>query len=622
MGFPARAERRAWGELVAKVAGPTVLLGALALVPSVLPPFRLFLATLVLVYVIVATGLNVVMGFSGQISVAHAAFMGVGAYTTAILMDRFAWPFPLALLAAILLTTVLGYVVGVPALRIAGHYLALATLAFQLIVETIIFNWDDVTNGPRGVPVPSATIGPIDLTGTGLYLILLAVTALAWVFVRNLVRSRVGRAWIAIRDREIAASVMGVKVARYKTLAFAISAAYAGLAGGLFAVTVGFLDPLAFNIWESVKQLTMVIFGGLGTLFGPAVGAALLATAPEFLRGFAEHALLVFYMLLLVTLLFLPGGLAAGFRRLAARLAPVRSDVRPATEAHADAAGRGPSWQRGERPEPSGVEAMPLLEVRGVSVHFGGLAALDRVDLTIQRGQIKGLIGPNGAGKTTLFNVVTRVYATTAGKVRFDGEDLLAHRAHDVAPLGMARTFQNVEMFRSMTVLQNVLVGLHHRGSAGLWRCGLWLPSARREETVAVDDARGVLRFLGLDRFSDDMADQLPLGLQRRVELARALASGPKLLLLDEPASGLATTEAQQLMQDVRAIRDAGVTILLIEHNMRFVMGLSDSVTTLDQGRVIFDGTPQDAQSDPDVIRAYLGEEAGQEEEPVRELST
>lgn len=590
------------------------------LLPLVLEPYRVYLATLVCVYIVSVVGLNVVLGYSGQISIAQAAFMGVGAYTTAILMDRYAIPYLLAVAIAVAFTTMLGFLVGVPALRISGHYLALATLAAQLIIENIIFSWDTVTNGPRGIPVPPVELFGFEMRNTPLYVFALTVALLAFLLVRNLVRSRIGRSWRALRDQQVAAVVFGVGQARYKTMAFAVSAAYAGLAGGLFAVTVGFLDPLAFNLWESVKQLTMLLFGGVGTLYGPVIGASILEVLPAFLTVFEEHSLLIFFILLLLVILFFPGGISDSFRRLVVavevrtrraagrgRLPVADADI--GEEVHAKAA-IDPASVR----EPTVPPGTPLLEARGITTHFGGLVALDDVDLTVNRGEIKGLIGPNGAGKTTMFNILTRVYNQTSGTVHFDGHDLGRYKRQALAGLGFARSFQNVALFPSMTVLENVLVGAHHLGRSGFWRCGLHTPGMAREERAARASAYETLRFFDLEGYADTLATVLPIGLQRRVEIARAMASRPTLLLLDEPASGLTSHEAGQLMDDIEELREAGVTVLLIEHNMRFVMGLADSITVLDFGRVIFEGSTEDAQSDPEVIRAYLGSDDEPEE--------
>jgi ABC-type branched-subunit amino acid transport system ATPase component/ABC-type branched-subunit amino acid transport system permease subunit len=587
------------------------VLAALILLPAALASFQLYFVTIILVYTIVAIGLNILMGYTGQISVANGAFMGLGAYTTVLLMSLLGLNVLPALVGAMVLTAALGFLVGIPALRIRGHYLALATLAFQLIVETVIMNWTSLTGGPNGQKVPDATLGPWILKDLLLYYFVLLVALLAFLFARNLLRSRFGRALIGIRDHEVAATVMGVDVTWHKTFAFALSSAYAGLAGGLFAITVAFLDPLAFTVWESVKHLIMVILGGLGTLVGPVIGATLIAAAPELLRGFREHSLLIYYALLLMLLLFMPGGVASGLERL------LRAIV---TRRHASiATGREPLVSTGSAAGAKTVlparapvargNGKPLLEVSGVGVTFGGLAALSNVSFTVSAGEIKGLIGPNGAGKTSMFNVLTRVYQPTSGSVAFNGRELLQVKAHEIVKLGLSRTFQNVEMFGSMTVLENVLVGMHHSLQASLLSSGLALGSQQREEREAVEKATSILKFLDLEGLKDAMANQLPLGTQRRVELARALAAGPTLLLLDEPASGLTHSEADRLMADVRALRDSGITVLLIEHDMRFVMGLCDSITVLDRGEVICIGTPAEARANPRVIEAYLGKE-------------
>jgi ABC-type branched-subunit amino acid transport system ATPase component/ABC-type branched-subunit amino acid transport system permease subunit len=596
--------------------GFLVVMAVLIVLPSMLESYRIYLATLVCIYIVIVIGLNVVMGYSGQISIAQAAFMGVGAYTTAILMDRFGVPFLLALFVAVLFTTGLGFIVGIPALRIAGHYLALATLAFQLIIENIIFNWDSVTNGPRGIPVPPVELFGYTMRDAPLYFLALFFAVIVFFFVRNLVLSRTGRSWRALRDQPLAAVVFGIGPAKYKTMAFALSAALAGLSGGLFAVAVGYLDPLAFNLWESVKQLTMALFGGLGTIYGPVLGAAILEVLPAFLTGFEEHSLLIFFIILLLILLFLPGGMAEAFRRLSVRIAVLSSKARGQGSIPKQVSETTTDIRRAPVTMPDVVGrttvdlGQPLLVVKDISVQFGGLVAVDGVNLTIKRGEIKGLIGPNGAGKTTLFNVITRVYDQASGTVTYDGEDLAAQRRQGLTQLGMARTFQNVAMFTSMTVLENVIVGSHHRYKAGFWRTGIRTAGAIREERRSHDEAMEVLAYLNLDQYANTLANVLPVGLQRRVEVARAMSAHPSLLLLDEPASGLTSQEAGQLMDDIEMFRDAGVTVLVIEHNMRFVMGLVESITVLDQGRVIFDGSAADAQQDAGVIRAYLGTDA------------
>ena len=468
-------------------AGALALLVALILLPFELAPFQLYLLTLILVYTIVAVGLNILMGYAGLISIAHAAFMGVGGYTTALLMSLAHWHVLPSLLGAVVLVTAIGFLVGIPALRVQGHYLALATFAFQMIAETVIANWTGLTNGPNGVKVPTAMLGPWTLKELPLYYFVLVFAIATFVFAWNLLRSRLGRALISIRDHETAAQTMGVNLTWYKMLAFGISSAYAALAGGLFAITVSFLDPLAFTFWESIKYLIMVILGGIGTIVGPIIGAVVIAASPELLRGFREYSLLIYYALLILLLLFIPGGLLGGGIRMLRLLAPRRIDASQATSEAAPAAVTPVKRLLQGLGRPVAVKT--LLEVSRIGVQFGGLAALEGASFSVETGQIKGLIGPNGAGKTTMFNILTRVYQPNAGSLLFNGEDLLKVSAHNIVSLGISRTFQNVEMFGTMTVLENVLVGMHHRLHSGLVASGLALPAQRREEREAVQRA-------------------------------------------------------------------------------------------------------------------------------------
>ena len=579
------------------------ILASLVLLPLGLEQFQLYMATLILVYTIVAVGLNIVMGYAGQISIAQAAFMGVGAYTTALLMSLAHWNVLPAMLAAVVLVTAIGFLVGIPALRIRGHYLALATFAFQMITETVIANWTSLTNGPSGVKVPVAVVGSLTLKELPLYYFVLTFAVAGFLLSWNLLRSRVGRALISIRDHEVAAQMMGVNLTWYKMLAFGISSAYAAVAGGLFAITVSFLDPLAFTFWESIKHLIMVILGGMGTITGPVIGAVVIAASPELLRGFREHSLLVYYAILILLLLFIPGGLISGLTRLTGLVAPTGMWKSRSTD---DA---GVHSKVKQLPKTDSRLASPgqLLGVSNIGIRFGGLTALNKISFEILPGQIVGLIGPNGAGKTTLFNILTRAYEPAEGTLIFNGVDLLKAGPHEIVSLGISRTFQNVEMFGTMSVLENVLVGMHHTLHSGLLASGLSLPSQRREERKAKERAHQILDFLDLGAVAGSMANQLPLGVQRSVALARALASQPTLLLLDEPASGLNHAEAGRLMANVRAIRDAGITVLLIEHDMRFVMGLCESITVLDQGEVICTGTPAQVSVNTRVVEAYLG---------------
>lgn len=598
-------------------------LAALAYLPRTVSEFRLYFFTVILCFVIAAVGMNVVSGYAGQITITQAGLMGVGAYSTALLMRYFEMPYVLAIVIAAVGTALLGSLVAIPALRIKGHYLALATLAIQVIIYRILANWVPVTGGPNGLRVPTPLLFGERFTDTTKYWFVGIIALVAISVARNLIRSGFGRALVTMREEQLLATVMGVNATRYKLFAFGVAALYAGLAGGLFAGTVMFLDPAAFNITQSIAFLVMLIFGGLGTVVGPIIGAVIVVGAPDFFRSFEEHWALYYYITLLAFLLFLPFGIIGGLQRLGQRVrssAVLRTSyewgvARPddmSEAAAVDIEGRATGSSPAVSPD---FTAAPMLQAKGVSLAFGGLQALKDVDFTVAKGEIAGLIGPNGAGKTTLFNVITGVLRADEGSIAFGGRDMLMVRPHEVIATGMARTFQNIEVCSQLTVAENVIIGMHSRMPAGPFPAALRLPGFVRAEKQASVDAREILASLNLLEYAERAVGSLPLGIQRKVEIARALASDPKLLLLDEPASGLSQHEAIELMQDIRRLRDSGITVIVIEHNVRFVLGLVDRVTVLDKGHVIFSGSPVDAQNSTAVIEAYLGREDDTEDD-------
>ena len=583
-------------------------LAVLLAVPVLANPYVVYVVTIALVYVILAVGLNLLLGCAGQFAFANAALFGIGAYATGLLELRLGLPFWLALPAGAAFTALIGLLVALPALRLSGLYLALATMAFAQFTQWTLLNWEAVTFGAGGVKLPPAPFagGPVP-SATAMYYVTLAVTAGLVAMADGVVRSRVGRAFVAIRDSEVAAEALGIDLARYKTLAFALSAFYAGVAGGLYARALGFVAPEGFDLFQMVVQFSMVVVGGLGSVWGAVLGAGVLVGLQEALRAFKGAQEIAFGLLLMTTIVFLPEGLVSVLRgRVAGWDEPLRRPDRPGADAApAHVAGAGRPAQRGGH-----AAAGAGLVVRDLQIAFGGVRALDGVSFEVERGEIRGVIGPNGAGKTTLLNVISGFHRPARGAVLLEGVSLTGLRASAVAARGLARTFQTTQLFRGMTVLENVMTGLHLELAAGVLSASLGRPAVAEEEARAAARARRALAFVGMEGFADRRATALSFGQQRLVEVARALVREPRAILLDEPAVGLSLARVAEFDALLRRIRDErGVTIVMIEHVIRLVMDVSDRVTVLDYGRKLAEGTPEEIRRDPAVIAAYLGRE-------------
>jgi branched-chain amino acid transport system permease protein len=597
-----------------------VLAVVLAMAPMVLSTDLVNMGVYALIYGMAAIGLSLLMGLAGQVSLGHAAFFAVGAYTQAILVTKTQVPGILAAVLAVAASMLVALLVGLPLLRLRGHFLALATLGLGIIVAVVARELDVTggTSGIFGIPKPSFLGRVYDSPQEYFWLLAPFVVVGLWL-AQRLVHSRTGRALGAVNDSEVAAECLGVDTYALRVRVFVLAAGYAGLAGVFYAHWLAVVSPEAAGFELSVTLLLMVVLGGLGTVWGAVIGAVAVEALDESMRSFiprlipgasGEVQLLGFGIVLVLLVVLLPGGLAQLWARLTRRRGTeAASPVVPRAEHDVNDAAMGYSGQQALSRLLAQADVTdsgsPLLSIRGLTMRYGGVTALGDIDLDVRAGEILALIGPNGAGKTTAFNIITGVLEPTAGTVTLRGTQVQGRRPHVIAKLGATRTFQNLQVFGSTTVLGNVKVARHLRSRSGIFRGMLGL--AGREEREIEDWARTAIAALGLTEHADRPVTDLAFGQQRKVEVARALALAPSLLLLDEPMAGLSGTERDSLAWLLRRVRTAGISVLLVEHDVDAVMALADRVAVLDDGRLIALGEPQDVRADPAVIAAYLG---------------
>jgi branched-chain amino acid transport system permease protein len=567
-----------------------LIFAAAAAIPLAGDDYVILIATRAAVYWVLVSGLNLVVGFAGQLAIGWVSLLTIGAYTTSVIVAR-GWLGPLpALGIAGFAGALAGAIIGLPALRLRTFYFAMTTLGFATIVTQVALAWTDVTGGGIGIAGP-ALPAPFG-TQSGFYLFCLALAALCTWMTLNIAASRFGRALVGLRDAEVAAEAMGVSKAHLLVTVFLFSGALAAVAGGLFATLQSYITPDAFTFDLSVLFFIAILIGGRGSVLGPLLGTILLTILPEFAAPLVAWSTFLYAALLLVIVIAVPGGIADLLDQRRRRKLPQHRLIVPRP-------------QLAERLITVHSER-PALALSRVELSFGGVRAIDGLDFELRPGEVHGLIGPNGSGKTTTLNVISGFYAPQEGETRI-GDAPLSGGPQTRAALGIARTFQTPRAIGEASVLENVMIGGTIEGHASFAECALALPRHRRDEATLRTQAERCLEIVGLEALADERADRLQHSELRFMEIARALMLRPAFLLLDEPAAGLSADEIMRLGALLKSIRAAGCSVLLVEHHVDLIFDICDRVTVLNLGRELAAGTPSEIRAHREVVSAYLG---------------
>ncbi len=580
-------------------------LGAASLIavfPFVSPnEFYLRLAQDIAIWAIAAIGLNLLLGYSGQISLGQSAFFALGAYGSGIVATTYQWPLWLSIPLGILIASAAGIVIGLVALRARTHYLAMATLAFGFIIEILCQRWVGLTGGSMGlIGVPQLNFG--NFANGAIYFFWVAAGTLLVVqmLMDYVASSEVGRDLQAMKESESFALTTGMNVRLWRAGVVVVSALLAGVAGVLFVHQSGYVSSDAFNLERSINLLIAVVIGGLGRSYGALLGAAIVILLNQLTAGLYEVSYFIFGGILLAVMLFFPAGAVGAVDRvwkMVWRAGPSREDASVSS---------GHTLPKHVAARVA-AKGSPVLELGLVTKSYAGVVAVKDVSFCVRGGTIHALIGPNGAGKSTLINVISGLYRADSGSITYLGKDITGQPANQRANMGIARTFQNLQLIGTLTIVENVMLGIprSQRFLSGLVK---WLFTNREVAKVRAE-AMQFLEFFGIARLANALPGDLAYGHRKLCELARALAQRPTLMLLDEPIAGLNEEEVREVTAAIRTLRDLGVTVLLVEHNMTFVMGLSETVTVLDYGEKIAEGPPASVQRNQAVITAYLGTE-------------